>query len=438
MIIQNDRSQSSKLPSLDKEGRRWRQPARGGGNPGGRTTPATAGGHGIPLLNRGGELSGDITSVALVGTLNQKRCYREPDSLAESFNSKDRHCSNIPSVHHLTHLSLSIVVVLVLLGLRAMPAYSQTNRYALIASSVSGDEEFKEKFWSWSRQMYQSLREELQFPKENVWFLFEDPARDNEVVTARATKVEFSKVFEGLRSKVKQDDLIFIYLIGHGSFDGREYKFNLVGPDITGSELKNFLDDFPNQKIVLVSTTSCSGLLAKNLSQKNRVIVTSTKNEFENNDTIFAEFFGDAFKNRSADRDKNGRVSLLEAYLYSAQKVDAWYKERKRLATEHPLLEDNGDGQGTPQPSPENGEGLLAGSISLEPEIEVVALSPGAFSDPQLQSLYSSRRKLEATIQDLRYRKTSLPEAEYNKKMEQLLVQLAQTNQKIKSLEKKE
>jgi hypothetical protein len=331
-----------------------------------------------------------------------------------------------------------VLALLITLGLRPILASAQPARYAVIVSSVSGEEEFQEKFWNWSHQMYESLNEELKFPKETVFLLTADPVKESTIPTVKATKVELSKVFDRLASKTKPNDILFIFLIGHGNFDGSDYKFNLVGPDITGSELKAILDRFSNQQVVFVCATPCSGILIKTLSQKGRVIITATKNEFENNKTIFAQFFVEAFKNKAADLDKNAQVSLLEAYLYTAQKVDAWYKDQNLLATEHPLLEDNGDGIGTSLPSPANNEGLLASKISLGEPMEAIAkVREGAIAGPQLQALYSDKQKTEAAIQELRYKKASLSESEYNKNLEDLLVQLAQINQKIKNLEKK-
>lgn len=326
-----------------------------------------------------------------------------------------------------------------LLVMLALPYSGQaSSTHALIVSSASGSEEFKTKFWDWSSQMVQVLTEELKVPKEQVLFLTEDPARQPPPATGKATKAELIKALERLQSKVKSGDRLLMMLVGHGSFDGSEYKFNLVGPDITGSELEDWLDRFDKQQVVLVSTTQCSGILAKTLSGPNRVIVTATKSEFENNDTVFAQFFVEAFKGNRADSDKNTQVSVLEAYLYAAQRVEAWYKEKNRLATEHPLLEDNGDHTGSSRPSPANGEGLLAAKLLLREVVPAaVAAEAGPTATPELQALSTSKQQIESAIQDLKYKKATLAEAEYKKQMEDLLIQLAQTNQKINALLKK-
>ena len=168
-----------------------------------------------------------------------------------------------------------------------------------------------------------------------------------------------------------------------------------------------------------MSSTPCSGVLTKTLSRKGRVVITATKSEFENNDTIFGQFFVEAFKNKAADTDKNSEVSMLEAYLYAAQRVESWYKEQGRLATEHPLLEDSGDATGVARPSPANGEGLMAAKVSLH--ATTTATASTSSTSPELKALDAERQRLEGAIQDLKYRKATIPEADYGKQMETLL-----------------
>jgi hypothetical protein len=337
-----------------------------------------------------------------------------------------------------TLLGFLIALWTMLSGLSTSLSLADSSRHALIVSSISGNEEFREKFWNWSTQLAQTLIQEFNFSKENVSLLLEDPSRDNSLSAVKATKAELLKVFDSLASRAKTTDQIFVFLLGHGSFDNGDYKFNLVGPDITGSELKTQLNRFPRQEVILVCTTPCSGILTKMLVGKNRVVITATKNEFENNNTQFAQFFVEALVKKAADVDKNRSVSLLEAYLYAAKAVDSSYKERGLLATEHPLMEDNGDGVGVAWPSPANGEGLLASKISLGTSPTAMASEGGTgVANSELQAMYASKRKLESDIQDLKYKKASLSDAEYSRSLEALLVELARTNQKIKSLEKK-
>ena len=141
---------------------------------------------------------------------------------------------------------------------------------------------------------------------------------------------------------------------------GVNYKFNLVGPDMTGAELRFWLERFSRQTLAIVAATPCSGILSRQLSLKNRMLITATKSEFENNNIIFPEFLIEALKERNADRDKNSHVSFLEAFLFSSQKTASWYKEQGLLATEHPTLEDTGSQTPASEISLSNGDGLQA------------------------------------------------------------------------------
>ncbi|MBM3801626.1 MAG: hypothetical protein FJW26_04855 [Acidimicrobiia bacterium] len=330
---------------------------------------------------------------------------------------------------------LPVAILAGWLLLLAQATFAQSSSYALIVASASGGGAFKDRFWKWASQMTETLTSEMRLPRENIILLVEDPTMNPSLATGKATKAELAKAFDGLAANVPSDGRLLVLLIGHGSFDNNEYKFNLVGPDVTGTELKNWLDRFSNRQVVLVSSTPCSGVLTKALSRQGRIVITATKSEFESNKTIFAQFFVAAFQNKAADADKNSEISMLEAYQYTAQQVEAWYKEQGRLATEHPLLEDSGDATAAPRPSPANGEGLLAAKVSLSSASKAL---PGAGSDsPELQALNAEKRRLEEAIQDLKYRKTALPEADYSSQMERLLIELAQTNQKINRVTKK-
>ena len=229
--------------------------------------------------------------------------------------------------------------------------------------------------------------------------------------------------------------MLFVFLMGHASFDGSEYKFNLVGPDLTGSEISRYLDELGSKQVVLVAGTPASGVLTRTLSAKGRVILTATKSEFENNQVVFPGFFVEAFEGQAADSDKNRRVSVSEAYLYARQKVEAWYKEKGQLATEHALLEDNADGKGSAVPSPENGDGLLAQKIAFGSATPQATLAAAVASKPGNSALLARKKQLEDDIADLKYKKDSLPAAEYESTLERLLLELAKTNRELKTSE---
>jgi len=305
--------------------------------------------------------------------------------------------------------------------------------YAIVVTSAAGEPEFKEKFWDWATRMHAALKSDLGFPAENIFLLFEEAGK-SEIVTARSTKKDLASVFDRLAARQAKPDLLFVFLIGHASFDGSEYKFNLVGPDLTGTEIRKHLDQLGSRQVVLVAGTPASGGLTRSLSSKGTVILTATKSEFETNQVIFPQFFVEAFEGRAADSDKNKRVSVSEAYLFARQKVDTWYKEKGRLATEHSLLEDNGDGKGSPIPSPQNGDGLLAQKIAPgSPVAGDTARTRTVASNPANSTLLARKKQLEDEIADLKYKKDSMPATEYQTMLERLLLELAKTNRELKT-----
>ena len=140
---------------------------------------------------------------------------------------------------------------------------------------------------------------------------------------------------------------LWIVLIGHGTYDGREAKFNLRGPDVTDLELAEWLAPL-KRPVVILDCTSASGPFINRLSGENRVVVTATKSGYEMNFARFGQYLAEAIADQRADLDKDGQVSLLEAFLTASSRVDEYYRTHSQLATEHALLDDNGDRLGTP------------------------------------------------------------------------------------------
>ncbi len=241
-----------------------------------------------------------------------------------------------------------------------------------------------------------------------------------------ATKKQLTSALDSLKSVSPDDDLIVI-LIGHGTFDGTDYKFNLPGPDITASELANLLDRVPAKRQLIVNMTSASGASIAQLQKANRVVITATRTGMEKNATIFARYWVEALRDPAADADKNGSVSALEAFRYADQKTATYYETQKRLATEHALLEDTGEGNGVRAPSPENGKGQLAARLNLIHFGEVRSSA----QSPEKLALLKKKESLETAIDQLKYKKAALAPAEYRKNMQALLLELARLQEEI-------
>ncbi len=224
---------------------------------------------------------------------------------------------------------------------------------------------------------------------------------------------------------------LWLVLIGHGTFDGKDAKFNLRGPDFSASDLAGWLKDF-HRPLAVIDTSSASAPFLTKLSAPGRVVVTATRSGNEVNYARLGQYFSEAIANPEADLDKDGQTSLLEAFLSASRQVADFYKAEGRLATEHALLDDNGDGLGTPADwfrgvratkKAQNGasvDGLRAQQFCLvrSPEEQRIPVQVRARRD-----------ELELKVANLRDKKTNLQEDEYYRQLEVLLVELAKLNE---------
>jgi hypothetical protein len=271
-------------------------------------------------------------------------------------------------------------------------------------------------------------------PESSIIYLAENPARDPARMRGPSTKAAIEQTLGALAARVRPGDQLFILVIGHGSAQGDEARVSLPGPDITAADFARLLKRFAAQKVAFVNAASASGGFLSALSGANRAIVTSTKSGMERNESIFARYFVQAFADNVADVDKDGRVSLLEAYTYARREVARAYEADSRLLTEHAQLDDNGDGVGSAEPdgrSEGRSDGALARTLFLTGGPAAVASS-----DPRLAPLYAERRDLESRIAALKARKASMDSTAYEQELEKLLVALAQKNQAIRAAER--
>jgi hypothetical protein len=246
-----------------------------------------------------------------------------------------------------------------------------------------------------------------------------------EGVTALSTGEEVRRAFEDLRKVAGPESTIFIFLIGHGTFDGKQAKFNLVGPDLTVATYSNLINLLPVRRVIIFNMASASGEFIKPLAGQGRVVVSATRSGQEQNATRFAEHLIAALTNREADVDQNGRISVLEAFNYATLLVAAHYSRAGRLATEHGLIEDNGDGVGHERA--ESGDGALARVTYLDSlTIEQAARSVAA------AKLVKERTRLEEEVEQLKTRKRELPQGEYETALEKLLIDLAKVSRDIR------
>jgi hypothetical protein len=325
----------------------------------------------------------------------------------------------------------SFLVFLTLLCFTAsgLTAGERDGRWAILLSGVSGDTELQKEYLKEIRDLHSTLVNSLGFSRDRIAVLFDDPSKDPDLIRYKSTRDNLLEVCSTLAGQVQKEDLVFVFIEGHGDYDGKIYKLNLVGPDPTADDLAAILYAIPAQHFIVINATNCSGGSIPALSQKGKIVVSATKSGMEKNLTHFGRYFVEAFKDDAADSDKSGRISILEAFSYARQRVEAYYDDEGNLQTEHAVLDDNGDAQAQSKPAPENGEGLLARNTFLDAGIPSRAQ---ANRTPEQQKLALEAQELEKQIETLKYAKGSTPEAEYEKKLEELLLKLARINAKLK------
>lgn len=321
------------------------------------------------------------------------------------------------------------VVAVLLLALGSVPGHS-AETYLLVASGLGGDESHVQQFHDWALRLLAAAAA-AGIPPQHVTYLAEDPERDADRISGRSTKEVVLGALGELAERAGEQDLVWIVLIGHGSAADGTARLNLPGPDMTADDFATALAQFAS-RVAFVNTASASGAFLPALAGPGRAVVTATKSAGQRNETIFAGPFISALEDRAADLDKNGRVSLLEAFEYARQEVAKHYADESLLATENALLEDNGDGEGTLQPP------LLATGGAAEDGIvasrmyfgSATAAPAGASSE--LAALLGEKEVLERRIEELRLQKGALPEELYLGELEALLLELARKDEAIR------
>jgi hypothetical protein len=320
---------------------------------------------------------------------------------------------------------------------RPAGAEADPNKFAIIISGVGGEDIYTKKFTSQAFRLHDALTGRLGFSEKNVTLLtetgasgaedgFADPDRPSGGYVGRSTEDEVRKAFDRVKAASKPNSLLLVVLIGHGSFDNQEPKFNLVGPDFAAKDYAKLLASVPAKRIIFVDCSSSSGEFIKPLSAEGRIVITATRSGNEQNITTFADNFIRALTDDAADADKNGRLSMLEVFNYATKLTADSYKEKDQLATEHALLDDNGDGVG--HEKAEAGDGPLAGVTYLDSKP-----IQEANGDPQMARLLDGRQQLEERIGALKTKKSEMKAEDYDAELEKLLVELAKLNQEIKS-----
>ena len=243
-----------------------------------------------------------------------------------------------------------VIAVLALFGSQsagvaqdAKPPVDDEHRLMLVVRGTSGTEEYGKQFDEWSQRWLLAARqggaEAVRIGPNGADAASEEALTDYQ---------KLQRVLGTFGTKHGGSDAaeLWIVLIGHGTFDGRTARFNLEGPDVSDNELSQWLEPL-RCRIAVVNCASSSGPFLKTLARNGRVVITSTKSGAEQNFSRFGDHLSKAIGDASFDLDKDGQTSLFEAYLSASRQTEQFYETEGRLATEHALLDDTGDGQGT-------------------------------------------------------------------------------------------
>lgn len=224
---------------------------------------------------------------------------------------------------------------------------------------------------------------------------------------------------------------LWLVMIGHGTFDRREARFNLRGPDVSARELADWLKPV-DRPMAIINCASASAPFVTALASPKRVLIASTKSGSEQNFARFGDYMSQAIVDPTADLDKDDQTSLWEAFLKAARRTAEYYSTDGRLLTEHAVLDDTGDGQGvrsdqfrglTPIEQTSDGkplDGQRAHQWHLLRNVSDQALSP---------EVRQKRDSLEDAILKLKAQKKTLQPTEYLSQLERLLVELAELNE---------
>ena len=295
------------------------------------------------------------------------------------------------------------------------------NGHLLVITGAAGEPAYGTAFHAAASAITEAARTRFGLRAENVIYLGEDPARAPGRIAARSTREEVTKALAQLATRAAPGDAVWVVLIGHGSAQGEVSRFNLPGPDLSAADFARMLAPLSRQRVAFVNAASASGDFARALAAPGRAIVTATKSPLERNETRFARHFADALAAPGADVDKDGGVSLLEAFTYAKREVTRGYEAENRLLTEHAQLEDDGDGVAIADPTSSTPDGRLAAAMVLgAPGRGAATVASGAMS--------ARSRALVERVAALKARKATLDSTTYLQQLEIVLVELARAS----------
>ncbi len=300
-------------------------------------------------------------------------------------------------------------ILLIAICSTALRAHATT--YYVSVAGLGGEPDYEQRFTAEAKDL------------DRIFKASDTTAQVYTLTGSQATAAVLRTTLGEVARQARPEDDFVLTLIGHGSFDGTEYKFNLVGPDLTAEEIAGMCDRIASRRQLVVDTTSASGGSVTSLERAGRAVVAATKSGTEKNATVFARYWVEALQDPAADTDKSDSVSALEAYTYATKKTAAFYDSQKRLATEHAVFDDTGRGEPVREVSKGQGS-LLASFMVLR-----LGKDASAAADPAKMQLLKHKEQLEQQIDALKYGKAAMDPAEYRRQLTDALLELAKVQE---------
>lgn len=302
---------------------------------------------------------------------------------------------------------------LLLLAVCLLAPSARAATYYVSVAGLGGEPDYEQRFTAAARDL------------DKVFKAAGTTAHVYTLMGPQATAAQLSATLAEVARQAKAEDDLVLILIGHGSFDGTVYKFNLVGPDLTAAEIATMCDRIAARRQLIVDTTSASGGSVAALERSGRAVITATKSGTEKNATVFARYWVEALQDPSSDTDKSDSVSALEAFTYATRKTAAFYDSQKRLATEHAVFDDTG--RGDPVREVGNGQGALLASFT----ILRLGKDVDAARNPAKLALLERKEQAEQKIDTLKYGKAAMDPAVYRKQLTEALLELARVQEEL-------
>ena len=302
--------------------------------------------------------------------------------------------------------------------------------HLLVVTGVGGEQAYTERFHAWATRVVVAALE-AGMSEDNVVYLGENPELDPDRIRARSTGENLLREIEALGMRSSAGDDVWIVLFGHGSGSAGPPRFNLPGRDLVAEQYAAALEPLADRRLVFINASSASGGFVAPLAREGRVVITATRSGAQGNEALFGGYLAEAFDGAAGDRNKDGRTSALEAFDFARREVERHYRQAGQIRTEHALLDDNGDGEGSLEPAGVDAGGAVDGRLA---SLVLLGEEPlPAVRTEEARRLVERRGELERRIDELRLQREALDEEVYFGELQELMVELALLDRELQA-----